>query len=91
MEGRGRVVSGLRHFFLSPTDMDGWASRILTVAVVLSIAFSYYLLVQVQYLAEISRSARISREQYQAQQTYRVCLLLKYQPLDQHERQAAQC
>ena len=69
--------SGLRRFVDVPDTWEGWAVRVLTIAVVLMIITTLYLTQQVAELHAYIQEGRAQRQEWQQVEAERVCVVLR--------------
>jgi len=85
------VVRFIKRFAAVPDTWEGWAVRVLTVAVILVFGAAMILLSQTASLREQVANGRSERTAYQEEQTVRVCQILRHLEVSSGELRDAKC
>ena len=91
LERAAKARQGLGKFVGVPDSWEGWAVRILTVAVVLTLATQAFLGRMIADQNDFLRESRSQRTEFQLEETARQCAILSNQGETVTELKAMKC
>ena len=70
------VLRFIKRFVAVPDTWDGWAIRVLTIAVIITLCSSWILITRIDDLSDQLHQGRVERTASQEAQTVRLCAVI---------------